>query len=120
MRPGDLSRCDLVIVADVGRGIAAPMLELDREAHPELLDVKRRAAPVDSNPFADPTGLFSREITVMIHRPSLPDLLHFKRRAAPVNSNPFADPTGLFSREITVMIHRPSLPDPPKPAIRSS
>src|ERR1700755_2951802 len=73
MRPGDLSRCDLVIVADVGRGIAAPMLELDREAHPELLDVKRRAAPVDSNPFADLTGLFGREITVIIHRPSLTD-----------------------------------------------
>src|SRR4029077_4961513 len=49
------------------------MLELDPEAHPELLDVKRRAAPIDSDPLAELAGLFDREITMVIHRPRVTD-----------------------------------------------
>jgi hypothetical protein len=53
VRSGDLAGGDLVVVADVRRRISPPMLELDFETQPELLDVKARAAPVDSDPLAD-------------------------------------------------------------------
>ena len=53
VRPRDLARRQLVVVADVRRGIAPPVLELDLEAHPELLDIEPRAVPVDPDPLAD-------------------------------------------------------------------
>ena len=53
MRPRDLARRHLVVVADIRRRVSAPMLKLDLESDPELLDVKSGPIPVDSDPLAD-------------------------------------------------------------------
>ena len=60
-RERDLSRRYRLVVADVRRRIAEPVLVLDVHAHPELLDVQRRRLPVDSDLSADPTSLFLGE-----------------------------------------------------------
>jgi hypothetical protein len=38
------------------------VLELDAQPYPELLDVEPRAAPVDTDPFADRSGLLGGDV----------------------------------------------------------
>src|SRR5215467_6823298 len=49
--PRDLRRHDDVVVGDIRLRIARAMLELHVHSHPELLEIKRRGAPVDADPF---------------------------------------------------------------------
>jgi hypothetical protein len=59
MRPCDLAGGELVVVGHVGRGVVAAVLELHRESHPELLDVKARRREVDADRFPDrPCSIF--------------------------------------------------------------
>jgi len=71
MRQRDLAGHVLVIIADVGRRIATPMLKFDPETHPKLLDIELRAVPIDPDPLADPARVIRREISVLFHRVSL-------------------------------------------------
>jgi hypothetical protein len=50
---GDLAGGALVVVADVGRGIAASVLELYLKTLPKLLNVESRRTPVDPDVLAD-------------------------------------------------------------------
>lgn len=74
MRPRDLAGRELVVIADVRLRIAPPVLELDPEADPELLDVKPGAVPVDPDPLADLSSHLSGEVRLLFaHRNSLAD-----------------------------------------------
>jgi len=62
----DLASQHRVIVSYIGSRINRTMLELNVEAHSELLDIK--LAPVYTKCFADPFGFFGNKTPGLCHR----------------------------------------------------
>src|SRR5436305_663161 len=84
MGPRDLARRDLVIVTDVGRRVATPVLELDCEPHSKLLDIEPCAIPINPDPLADLARFLVRELTVLFHGRSVPCLATRMARSCPM------------------------------------
>src|SRR5450759_3291150 len=62
VRERDLAGHDDIVAADIGFGVPGPMLELDTEPHPELLEVTPQRPEVDPELRRDGARLIFREI----------------------------------------------------------
>src|SRR5512140_1835407 len=61
VRERDLPGHDRIVAADVGAGLSGPVLELDVEAHPELLEIAAELPEVDPELRRDGARLSTRE-----------------------------------------------------------